>query len=227
MANKSKQNGSQSGGIELEVIQKPPFWTHNWVRNFNLVKQWTQAVNVMTNINKNDYEKVRGYELMKVEDEEVRQQLENGISNFGLILLWIENGVKLVNNCEHVPNNCTLGVYNFMKYEKLWLQHITKSYSTDELKELSEICKKLINEIEDKLDVFERDAELCYSSYSDYSESSYDSDEEEEERKEDDDEDDDDDDDDDDEDDDDDDDDEDDCSRSPRKRQNRRRRRER
>ena len=230
MVSKSKQSESKSDvSPELEVvIPEPPFWTHNWVRNFNLVKQWTQAVLAMAKIDKTDYEKVRAFELMRIENKETRQNLENGISNFGLLLLWIENGVKLVNECEHVPSNCTLSVHNLIKHDKSWREHITNAYNSEQLKELSGICKSLIHEIETKLDTFERDAELLYSSYSDYSESSYESDDEEEEGKEEDDDDDDDDeeDDDDDEDDDDeDDDDDDDRSKSPRKRQNHRRRR--
>lgn len=229
MVSKSKQTESRSAeSPELEVvIQEPLSWTHNWVRNFNLIKQWTQAVLTMAKIDKTDYEKVRAFELMRIEDKEIRQHLENGISNFGLLLLWIENGIKLVNECEHVPGNCILSFHNLTKHNKSWRQHITNAYNTEQLKELIGICKSLIHEIETKLDVFERDAELLYSSYSDYSESSYESDDEEE-KKEDEDNEDDDDDDDDDEDDDDDDDDEDDDderSKSPRKRQNHRRRR--
>ena len=212
------QNEYNSKPAELElVIDEPPFWTHNWVRNVNLIKKWTQSVLSMSKISKEDYDKVKAYKLMNIDDKVVREHLENGVSNFGLILPWIENGVNLVNICEHVPMNCALSVHNFMQYEKFWQEHITESYNADQLKELSAICKSLIEEIEKKLDIFDADGELIYSSYSDYSESSYESEEEEEEEEEE-------------EDDDDDDDDEeeeedDDRSKSPKKRYNNRRRR--
>ena len=178
-----KKLEESSGPEKASCIVAPPNWSHNWIRNFQRLRDFTAAVCEVCIISENNYTLLRKMMIQNIEDEHIRDTLSPLVCNLGLVLEWIDNGIKLVNRCEHVPERCMLTTFVLNVHRKVWEEHIWHECNTDALSELYEICQKFIIEIDEKVDLFTSECELDYSSYSDYSESSSDSDEEEEEEE--------------------------------------------
>lgn len=170
---------------EKAVVNPPPYWSHNWTRNFHRIKEYATVVCEMCTVSSVDYDCIQKKKIHCMSNDSCRDILANYVCNMSLLLEWIDHGIVHINLCEAVPESCVLKTYDMILSNDAWSHHILVERT--EIPVLISKCQALISEIEQKLKAFLCESEIEYSSYSDYSESSYDSEEEEEEELEDDD----------------------------------------
>lgn len=168
------------------TVDAPPYWSHNWTRNFQRIKEYAMVIREMCTISAEDYDKVHQKKTHNMQSIASRDIIANYVCNLSLLPEWIDNGIIHLNMSEGVPESCILKSYDMKLHQSTWMTHIL----TERIENSSMFtkCESLISEIEEKLSVFDKESEIEYSSYSDYSDSSYDSeedelDEEEEDKK--------------------------------------------
>ena len=160
-------------------METPPIWSDNIVRNFERVREWTEAVFLMCDINSDEYKYYIARCTQKISRLEMQSVIVEFGSNFGLLLDWIECGILCINANNRLPEECQLTPLKKMdELKTLWQAHITNERKIlDDLKNEMSAVKE---EVKIKLQMFYDEASDGYSSYSDYSEETSEDEEEEE-----------------------------------------------
>ncbi len=170
------------------MVETPDVWSENWFRNVERVGNWARAVSAMCRISDDDYALYRAHQSCKITDDELQCVIYDLSPNFGKLMDWIVDGTALVAATDKVPAGCKPPAPALTHLRDAWIEHVTSKKI--DLGELSTLCDAFADQVDDCLSNFQSESPGSYSSYSDYSSETVDTetdeedDEEEEEEEE-------------------------------------------
>jgi hypothetical protein len=170
--------------------------------DFERILEWSEAIKLMSELSDEHHTSYLTHKVENIQDKKVQRYLRMHGMDFGIILSWLNTLCSMQRTDPHVPIDCKLKEHTLMQFDETWQTHILSENCSSKLNELVQQLKEVQNDAKEKMKLFYTENSDAYSSYSDYSNSTTDSDleeaeddlEEKEKRKDDDDDDDDDDD---------------------------------
>ena len=164
------------------MVDTPDVWSENSFRNVERVGNWARAISAMCRITDNDYTLYRAHMSCKITDDELQCVIYDLSPNFGKLMDWIADGTALVAESDKVPTACKPPVLALSPLRDAWIERVTSKKM--DLSELSALCDEFADQVDICLTNFQGESPGSYSSYSDYSSETVDTETEEEEEEE-------------------------------------------
>lgn len=142
-------------------------WTRNWWHNMKQCASFARAVSAVCDLSAVEYSHMVERRATQICTPSARHAVMEHGGVLHDILDWIEEGVRMHNECRHVPDYMLLATRDFSPHRDAWIRHVKGS--REKLTELKAAVDDLLNEVSEKVSAFRAEDSGSHSSYSDYS----------------------------------------------------------